>query len=96
VLEAVDGVQGLEIFRQQPEAIACVILDLSMPNMGGIEVFRAMRLIRPDVRILLTSGYSSDQSTSAQLAGEGLAGFIQKPFTAQTLLHELERALKRP
>ena len=96
VLEAAEGAQGLALFRQRPDAITCVLLDLSMPNMGGVEVFRAMRLIRPDVRIILTSGFSSDQSTSAQLAGEGLAGFIQKPFTTQTLLHELERALKRP
>jgi len=96
VLEAADGLQAIDIVRRQAADIACVVLDLSMPHMGGIEVFHALRLLRPDLPIILSSGYSNDQGASKQLTTEGLAGFIQKPYTTEALLGELERALKRP
>ena len=96
VTEAADGPTAIVLFQEQPDAFDLVVLDLSMPKMSGIEVFRTLRFIRPDVRVLLTSGYSSDQSTSAELAAEGLAGFIQKPYSTQSLFREVGSALKRP
>jgi PAS domain S-box-containing protein len=94
ILEAEDGVQAVEVFRQHAADIAGVILDLSMPRMGGIEAFRALRQIRPDVRVILSSGYSDDQRTTKMLASEGLAGFIQKPYTTEALAYEVEQALR--
>lgn len=95
VLEAVDGPQAVELVKQHATNLMCVILDLTMPSMSGVDVFRVMRKMRPDLRIVLTSGYSQDESISAQLAHEGLAGFIQKPFSSQSLLQALSKAFRR-
>ena len=96
VLEAADGLQAIATFRRHSAEIVCVVLDLSMPHIGGIEVFRTLRRIRPDARVILSSGYGNDQSTGKKLTTEGLAGFIQKPYSTDALLSELERALKQP
>jgi PAS domain S-box-containing protein len=96
VLEAADGLQAIDLVRQHAADIACVLLDLSMPHMGGIEVLHTLRLIRSDLPIILSSGYSNDQGASKKLTADGLAGFIQKPYTSEVLLGEIARVLKRP
>lgn len=63
------------------------------PAWGGEETFRQLRLLRPDVRVVLASGYSEQEATS-QFAGKGLAGFIEKPFRAVDLLAKLQLALQ--
>jgi CheY-like chemotaxis protein len=73
--------------------IDVVLLDVTMPRMGGEETFRQLRLLRPDVRVVLASGYSEQEATS-QFAGKGLAGFIEKPFRAVDLLAKLQLALQ--
>jgi CheY-like chemotaxis protein len=93
VLTATNGREGLEIFQQRAEEIAVVLLDLTMPHMNGEEVFRAMRRIRADVPVILASGYS-EQDTSAQFAGKGIAGFIQKPFRFEKLLEQFRSVLQ--
>ena len=79
VLCARDGKEALAMFKERPDGIACAILDLTMPRMDGITAFRQMRRVRPDLKVLLTSGYS-EQETMDRYRGEGFAGFIQKPF----------------
>jgi DNA-binding NarL/FixJ family response regulator len=71
-----------------------VVLDLSMPEMSGEEVFREVRALRPDALVLLSSGYSREEAVT-RLAGEGLAGFIAKPFRASTLLSSVREVLAR-
>jgi PAS domain S-box-containing protein len=93
VLTAPDGVDGLELFRERQGEIDVVLLDVTMPRMGGEETFRQLRLLRPDVRVVLASGYSEQEATS-QFAGKGLAGFIEKPFRAVDLLAKLQLALQ--
>ena len=88
VLTARDGAEGVSVFRGRTEQIALVLVDLTMPTLGGEEAFRAMRQIRPAVRVVLMSGYSS-QELAARYGAEGLAGFIQKPFR----LEEIEACL---
>jgi CheY-like chemotaxis protein len=95
VLLAADGREGVERFRQEQDRIALVLLDLTMPRMGGDEAFRAMRAIRPDVRVILMSGYSGHE-LSERYAGQGLADFIQKPFRIDDLDATLARVLTRP
>jgi YesN/AraC family two-component response regulator len=63
-----------------------------MPGMGGEETFQAMRRVRPDVRVILSSGYD-EQEVTRQFAGLGLAGFIQKPYTVVKLQEVLSRVL---
>jgi signal transduction histidine kinase len=93
VLTAIDGVEGVELFRAHPGEIDLVILDVTMPRMGGEETFRQLRAIDPNVRVLLASGYSEQEAT-AQFAGKGLAGFVEKPFQMGSLLEKVRAALR--
>nr|MBK7064506.1 PAS domain S-box protein [Deltaproteobacteria bacterium] len=92
VLLACDGVEGVECFRQRHGEIAAVLLDVTMPRMGGEETFIELRRIRSDVRVLLSSGYS-EQEAMSRFAGMGLAGFVEKPFCPQSLLDKLHAVL---
>jgi len=83
-VSAADGRRGVELFEQGKDEIDLVLLDLTMPIMDGEEAFRRIRRARPDVPVILTSGYN-EQDTTARFAGKGLAGFLQKPWTAQAL-----------
>jgi CheY-like chemotaxis protein len=93
VLEASDGEDGVERYREHAGEIDAVLLDLSMPRMDGVEVFREIRQIRSDARVLLSSGYGEREAVH-RLSGQGLAGFIPKPFRAVTLVEKLRRALE--
>ncbi|MBI4794540.1 MAG: response regulator, partial [Deltaproteobacteria bacterium] len=92
VLTAAHGQEGLIIFRAKREEIDCVLLDLTMPGMGGEEAFLEMRRLGPDVRVVLSSGYD-EQDAMEQFIGQGLAGFIQKPYTVAKLQEVLNRVL---
>jgi len=92
VLVASDGVEGVECFRERHDEIAAVLLDVTMPRMGGQETFAELRRIREDVRVLLCSGYS-EQEAMSRFAGLGLAGFVEKPFYPQSLLDKLRSVL---
>ena len=92
VLAAADGLQAVQALREHGEEITCVLLDLTMPSMDGEEAFRQMRAIRPDLKVILASGYN-EQSAVRQFVGQGLAGFIQKPFQLSTLELKLREIL---
>jgi two-component system, cell cycle sensor histidine kinase and response regulator CckA len=92
VLTAADGVEGLEVFRAHRDEIDCIILDLSMPHMGGEEAFRELRRLRSDARVILSSGYN-EQEITQRFVGQGLAGFVQKPYSVAKLLETLSRVL---
>ena len=94
VLHAGDGREALEVFRKHSADIVCVLLDLKMPRMDGEEAFRELRRIRPDVRVILASGYS-DSEIPQRFAGEGLAGFIEKPYQLHALIAKLRAALEQ-
>ncbi len=89
VLTAGNGPQGLQLFEEHREEIALVILDLIMPGMGGGEVFDRLRAIDPEVKVLLSSGYSLDGQARA-IMQRGCSGFAQKPFD----LGELSRKIR--
>ena len=95
VLVAEDGHVALEIFGRRPQAIDCVLLDLSMPTMDGQETFRELRRVDPQVRVVLTSGYN-EQEAVERFAGKGLAGFIQKPYRSADLLAVIRAAFSQP
>ena len=84
-LSAADGREALRVFEAHADDIDLVLLDLTMPYLDGSEVFRAVRGIRPELPVILTSGYN-EQDTMARFAGKGLAGFLQKPWTARELI----------
>ena len=91
-LAAADGVEALRLFEGRSEEIGAVILDLTMPNMDGVSTFSALRRIRADVRVILSSGYS-EHETLRRFPQEGPAGFIQKPYELARLRDALERLL---
>ncbi len=83
-LEADGGRKGLEIYDQHAGEIRVVLLDMSMPDMTGDEVFAQIRQRSEDVPILLMSGFNEQDATS-RFVGKGLAGFLQKPFTIEDM-----------
>ncbi|MGO8736435.1 MAG: response regulator, partial [Terriglobia bacterium] len=91
VLTAVDGRQACEVYSSHSNQIDMVLLDMVMPGTTGLEACRRLREINPNVRVILSSGYSSgDVVREARLAGA--LGFIGKPYS----LEELSWALRRP
>jgi len=92
VSDAADGPAGVALFEAAPDQINLVLLDLTMPGWDGFETFNRLRAIRPDVRVVLSSGYSN-QETTTRFAGKGLAGFLQKPYTVAQLLDCVAEAL---
>jgi DNA-binding NarL/FixJ family response regulator len=66
-----------------------------MPRMDGEEAFCLMREIKPDLRIIVMSGFD-EQDTTQRFVGRGLAGFMSKPFTAEILLNKIDTVLRAP
>jgi len=89
VLEAADGLEALAQFREHQSDIGMIILDLTMPGMSGHETCRALRLIEPAVRVLFSSGYSSEDVTPS----DGAIGLLPKPYRPHELLEAVQRAL---
>ncbi len=73
--------------------IVCVILDLTMPKLDGLAAYDELRRIKPDVKVIISSGYD-EQETIDRFAGKGLAGIIKKPYEFSSLGAELTRVLK--
>jgi len=92
VLTASDGREGLELFRKRSAEIRAVLLDMTMPVMGGVEAFRRMRDNRPDVPVVFSSGFTEVEAVN-RLGGDVPSEFIQKPYTASELLDVLGRAV---
>jgi two-component system, cell cycle sensor histidine kinase and response regulator CckA len=92
VLAAEDGRQAVEIFKQVMAEVDLVILDLTMPHLDGEACFRELRLMKPEVRVILSSGYN-EQDVVNLFVGEGLAGFIQKPYTSDELITKVRDVL---
>lgn len=89
ILTARDGGEAVEVFRERGPSISGVVLDLTMPVMGGEETLQALREIEPDLKVLLSSGYGEDEALGQIERYEGLA-FIQKPFRPLELIHKAE------
>ena len=93
VLTAADGDEAVRLYRQRYAEIACVLLDLTMPKLNGEETLRELRHIRPDVRAILSSGYSEEELVE-QFAGTSVAAFLHKPFRGETLVAAIRQALE--
>jgi len=84
VVTASDGREGLAYYRDAWRNIDLVIVDMVMPVLGGPECFRGMKEINPDVRAILSTGYSLEGAVQ-EIMNEGVLGFIQKPFRMDQL-----------
>lgn len=92
VVVAGDGTEALRIFQERPAAIDLVLMDMDMPNLGGWAAAKVMRLARPDLRVLFTSGYM-DPALSDSLHEDGFGQFIDKPYSMIDLQAAVRRAL---
>jgi CheY-like chemotaxis protein len=95
VVVAENGPGALGIFEARSREIDCVLLDLTMPTMGGEETYRLLRRLRADVRVVLSSGFDEEDAIE-HLDGAPLAGFVQKPYRAEALVAAIRGALAEP
>jgi signal transduction histidine kinase/ActR/RegA family two-component response regulator len=92
VLLAENGQVAMEVFAKEAAGISLVLLDLTMPVMNGEQTFHRLQRIRPDVKVILTSGYG-EADVMGRFAGTAMAGFLQKPYTATHLSQIVKRIL---
>ena len=92
VLEAKDGVEALEVFRQHQSEIRCVLSDLTMPRMNGWETLTALRKLAPDIPVILASGYDKAQVMAGDHP-ELPQAFLGKPYKLKGLSDAISQAL---
>ena len=95
VLSAPDGSEGVRLFQERSNDIRLVILDVAMPGMDGLAALERMRAIRPDIPVLICSGFG-DVDVETRFAGMGIAGFFAKPFTVKQLARKVKECLTQP
>ncbi len=94
VLEAKGGREAVEIYEANKDKIDLVILDMIMPDVGGGEAYDRMKEINPDVKVLLSSGYSIE-GEATEILERGCDGFIQKPFNIKELSGKIREFLDK-
>jgi PAS domain S-box-containing protein len=92
VLSAADGREGLATFRANRNQVDLVLLDLTMPGLSGGAVFAEIVALKPDARVVISSGYS-ERETLARFGARQPAGFVHKPYTADALVTKLTSVL---
>jgi CheY-like chemotaxis protein len=86
------GKEALKIYKDQAKTINLVILDMIMPEMNGLETFLELKKLNPDVKVLLSTGYSIDEKAQEMLR-QGCKGYILKPYSVIDFSHKLRDVL---
>ena len=94
MIEAASGPAAIEIFEKEWERVHIVILDMIMPGMSGGEAYDRLREVDPNVKVLLSSGYSMD-GQAKKILERGCRGFIQKPYNLRDLSKKIRQILDR-
>jgi signal transduction histidine kinase/CheY-like chemotaxis protein len=89
VITATDGRDAVDLFTVRKDVIDAVVLDMTMPNMDGKEALERLRRIRPDIRVLMTSGFTAED-IAKEMGENGHNGFLQKPFNSAMLAEKLK------
>ena len=92
VICAYGGQEAIDTYAQNQTAIKLVVLDLSMPDMGGLEVFKVLRSMNPEIPVVFASGYAANEEI-AQINLQGKSGFLQKPYSRTDLTAIVEKLL---
>lgn len=92
VIEAANGLEGVNFFEEMQDQISLVLLDLTMPVLNGEEVLERLRKISPGVIVVLSSGYDEAEA-SRRFDGKGISGFLKKPYTSLALGEKIKAAL---
>ncbi len=93
VITAIDGMDALAKYKLNKDDVKCVILDLVMPKLDGMQTFRKLRKIAPDLGIILTTGYGENEIRK-RFGGLKLQGFLRKPFSAVTLTEMVKSVIE--
>jgi len=93
VITACDGVDAVAKFREHFAEISVVIMDLTMPNMDGITAMKEIYGIKPDVKVILASGFNKDDLDES-IATTPPSGFIRKPYSLKELDVEIRRVMQ--
>jgi len=94
VLTAGGGEEAVEVYRQNKQEIAVVVLDIVMPEVGGREVFRRIREIDPAAQVIVSSGYNQERD-AADLLMEGAIAFVQKPYRLASLVGTIGEVIEK-
>ncbi|MCF8044263.1 MAG: PAS domain S-box protein [Desulfarculaceae bacterium] len=92
VMTASSGEEALEIYKEKQETVDLLIMDLSMPGMGGQRSLREIKGLYPAVQVIVASGYSPDVQAGV-LKETGAEGFVAKPYRLEDLLNAVRRVL---
>jgi CheY-like chemotaxis protein len=93
VLEAENGAEAVEVFREHADEISLVLLDMMMPVQGGEEALEEIRAIRPGATVIGSSGFN-ESVAKERFGGQGLASFLQKPYSARALAERVKQAIE--
>ena len=91
-LLAESGEEALEVLKREKGGVDLVILDLNMPGMGGYRCLQEMLLMEPDLKVIIASGYSSNQEVAESL-DSGAAGFLAKPYHYHEMVEKIRQSL---
>jgi signal transduction histidine kinase len=91
-MTAASGESALELFRENPDGIELVLLDLAMPGMGGAKCLREMLVLKPEAKVIIVSGYLANTQVKESLDA-GAKAMIAKPFQMSTLLRQVRAVL---
>lgn len=92
VLLARDGAEAVRLFQEKADQIGLVLLDVAMPGMDGSQTLERIREIRPDVPVVICSGFG-DVEVEARFAGKEIAGFFPKPYTVKQLARTVKECI---
>ncbi len=93
VYEASNGAEGVALYKENWREIDIVIVDMIMPRMNGRDAFLEMKKVNPDIRAILSSGFSLDEESQSMLT-EGVMGFIHKPYRKDELMEKMAEIIK--
>jgi CheY-like chemotaxis protein len=95
VLQARYGYEALEVFEKNKDRISLVILDMRMPGMDGCEVYDRLKEMKPEIKIIIFSGYI-DRYCIDELSKRSFSNYVEKPFKLKELSEKIEEVLEQP
>ncbi len=94
VVTASSGKEAIRVYKEKKDWFNIVILDMIMPEMNGLETFRQLKKIDPQIKVLLSTGYSID-AKAQEMLNAGCRGYILKPYSVIDFSHKIREVLER-